>query len=73
MILADPQSLIYFASYVPSPFVFRSIDASAVLMTVVSLTGLALLFYLKLRRRPGLLVALLGAFAAAGAFLAFVP
>jgi hypothetical protein len=37
------------------------IDASAVLMTVVSLTGLVLLFYLKLRRRPGVVVGLIGA------------
>jgi Xaa-Pro aminopeptidase len=32
MILADPASLIYFANYAPSPFVFRSCDASAVLV-----------------------------------------
>jgi len=32
LILADPQSLIYFANYFPSPFVFRSCDASAVLI-----------------------------------------
>jgi hypothetical protein len=37
------------------------IDVSAVLMTVISLTGLVLLFYLKLRRIPGLIVALGGA------------
>jgi uncharacterized protein len=37
------------------------IDVSAVLMTVISLTGLVLLFYLKLRRVPGLIVALGGA------------
>ena len=36
------------------------IDVSAVLMTVISLTGLALLFYLKLRRIPALIVALIG-------------
>jgi uncharacterized protein len=34
------------------------IDISAVLMTVVSLTGLVLLFYLKLRRVTGVIVAL---------------
>ncbi len=39
------------------------IDASAILMVVVSLSGLVLLFYLKLRRRPGLVVALLGSLA----------
>src|SRR5262245_41789804 len=32
LILADPQSLIYFANYAPSPFVFRSSDAGAVLV-----------------------------------------
>jgi hypothetical protein len=37
------------------------IDVSAALMTVVSLTGLCLLFYLKLRRRPGLVVSFIGA------------
>lgn len=37
------------------------IDASAILMVVVGLSGLVLLFYLKLRRRPGLVVALAGA------------
>jgi hypothetical protein len=36
------------------------IDFSAVLMTLISLTGLVLLFYLKLRRVPGLVVALAG-------------
>ena len=37
------------------------IDLSAALMTIVSLSGLVLLFYLKLRRKPGLVVGLLGA------------
>lgn len=36
------------------------IDISAVLLTVISLTGLILLFYLKLRRAPGLAIALGG-------------
>jgi len=36
------------------------IDVSAVLMTAISLTGLVLLFYLKLRRIPGVIVALVG-------------
>jgi len=49
------------------------IDASAVFMTVVSLTGLVLLFYLKLRRRPGMVVVLVGAVVAAAAYFAFVP
>jgi uncharacterized protein len=37
------------------------IDVSAVLLTVISLTGLVLLFYLKLRRIKGLVVGLIGA------------
>ncbi len=49
------------------------IDASAVLMTLVSLTGLVLLFYLKLRRYPGLVVTLIGAVVALAAFLLLVP
>jgi len=36
------------------------IDVSAVLMTAISLTGLVLLFYLKLRRVTGVIVALVG-------------
>jgi hypothetical protein len=36
------------------------IDVSAVLMVIIALTGLVLLFYLRLRRRPGLVVALAG-------------
>ncbi|MCA1685120.1 MAG: Xaa-Pro peptidase family protein [Planctomycetia bacterium] len=32
LILGDPQSLIYFANYAPSPFVFRASDAAAVLI-----------------------------------------
>ncbi len=43
------------------------IDISAVLLTVISLTGLVLLFYLKLRRKPGVIVALLGTVRGAGA------
>jgi uncharacterized protein len=45
------------------------IDVSAILMTVISLTGLVLLFYLKLRRTPGLVVALVGTAAVAAVFL----
>jgi hypothetical protein len=40
------------------------IDVSAAFMTVISLSGLILLFYLKLRRVPGLIVGLVGAVAA---------
>lgn len=36
------------------------IDIAAVVMTLISLTGLVLIFYLKLRRRPGVVVALVG-------------
>jgi hypothetical protein len=36
------------------------IDVSAVLMALIALTGLTLLFYLKLRRGPGMVVVLLG-------------
>ncbi len=32
IILSDPSSLIYFANYYPSPFVFRSNDAAALLI-----------------------------------------
>jgi hypothetical protein len=37
------------------------IDISAVGLVLISFTGLILLFYLKLRRGPGLMIALLGA------------
>lgn len=36
------------------------IDISAIVLTFIALTGLVLIFYLKLRRRPGLVIALLG-------------
>ena len=49
------------------------IDVSAVLLTVLSLTGLALLFYLKLRRKPGLAVVLIGAVVAAAVYYLGVP
>ena len=32
LVLADPASLVYFANFAPSPFTFRSVDASAVLV-----------------------------------------
>ncbi len=48
------------------------IDLSAALTTLISLTGLALIFYLKLRRRPGLVVALIGAVVVVAVFLAWV-
>ncbi|WP_422928143.1 PepSY-associated TM helix domain-containing protein [Singulisphaera sp. PoT] len=49
------------------------IDVSALLMAVVSLTGLVLLFYLKLRRGPGLVVALVGTLAAFAVYWLGVP
>jgi hypothetical protein len=49
------------------------IDVSAVLMTVISLTGLLLLLYLKLRRGPGLIVVLLGTLAVALVYWLGVP
>lgn len=49
------------------------IDVSAIVMTVISLTGLILLFYLKRRRVPGLIVVLVGTVAVVSAFLLWVP
>ena len=43
------------------------------LITVISLTGLTLLFYLKLRRKPGLVVGLVGAAVIAAICLYWVP
>jgi uncharacterized protein len=42
-------------------------------MTLISLTGLVLLFYLKLRRIPGLLVALAGTIVLLLIFRLWVP
>jgi hypothetical protein len=49
------------------------IDISAVLMTIISLTGLVLLFYLKLRRISGVVVALAGAVAVVTLYRLWVP
>ncbi len=49
------------------------IDVSAVLMTVVSLTGLVLLFYLKLRRVTGLVVAVIGTIIVVAIYRIYVP
>lgn len=49
------------------------IDVSAVLMTIIALSGLVLLFYLKLRRIPGLAVALIGTLVVVAIFLLGVP
>lgn len=49
------------------------IDVAGVAMTLIALTGLALLFYLKLRRLPGLLAAALGTVVVAVLIVWFVP
>jgi hypothetical protein len=49
------------------------IDASAVVLVVISLSGLALLFYLKRKRIPGLVVGMLGTLAVVAIVLWFVP
>lgn len=49
------------------------IDASAIVMTLVSITGLVLLFYLKRRRIPGLLTALIGTLVILGLAVWLVP
>jgi uncharacterized protein len=49
------------------------IDLSAGLMTFISLTGLVLLFYLKLRRVPGVLLALVGTVVLIVIFRLWVP
>jgi uncharacterized protein len=49
------------------------IDASAILMTLISLTGLILLFYLKLKRVTGLVVALVGTAIVLGLYRLWVP
>ncbi|WZO97522.1 PepSY-associated TM helix domain-containing protein [Isosphaeraceae bacterium EP7] len=49
------------------------IDVSAVVLVVISLTGLILLFYLKLRRRPGLVVALVGLILSVAVAYLWVP
>ena len=49
------------------------IDVSAIVLTIISLTGFALLFYLKLRRVRGLIVAVLGAVALGCLYIWGVP
>jgi hypothetical protein len=49
------------------------IDISAVLMTLVSLTGLVLLFYIKRRRRSGLVLALVGTVVVVAVYWLGVP
>jgi hypothetical protein len=48
-------------------------DSSAIGLTVISLTGLALLFYLKLKRFPGPLVAMGGAAALVAVIMFLAP
>jgi uncharacterized protein len=49
------------------------IDLAAALMTLISLTGLVLLFYLKRRRIPGMVVALVGTIVIIAVILIWVP
>jgi hypothetical protein len=49
------------------------IDASAILMTVVSLTGLVLIFYVKRYRRTGLIAAFVGAVVIIVVYIVYVP
>src|SRR5262249_24579978 len=49
------------------------IDVSAVVLVAISLTGLILLFYLKLRRGPGLVVIAVGTLIVAAFYLLGVP
>jgi hypothetical protein len=49
------------------------IDISAVVLTIISLTGLFLIFFLRLRRGPGLVVSLIGAAVIVAICLFWVP
>jgi hypothetical protein len=49
------------------------IDVSAIAMTAISLTGLVLLFYLKLKRVSGVIVVMIGAIVAIALFRLGVP
>ena len=49
------------------------IDASAIVLVFISLSGLVLLFYLKLRRIPGLVVVVVGAVVVVVLFYMGVP
>jgi uncharacterized protein len=49
------------------------VDVSAVVLTIISLTGLVLIFFLKLRRGPGLVVSLVGAAVVVVICLLWVP
>lgn len=49
------------------------IDVSAILMTAVSITGIALIFFLQKRRRSGLLIAAIGLIACYAVYAIWVP
>jgi hypothetical protein len=49
------------------------IDVSAIVLTVISMTGLILIFFLKLRRGPGLVVSVVGAALVLAICLLWVP
>ncbi|MFO0956963.1 MAG: PepSY-associated TM helix domain-containing protein [Isosphaeraceae bacterium] len=49
------------------------VDASAAFLTIISLTGMVLLLYLKVRRKPGLIVAVAGTLALLALAYLFVP
>ncbi len=49
------------------------IDASAIILVAISFSGLALLFYLKRKRIPGLVVVFAGTVAVAAIVVLFVP
>jgi hypothetical protein len=49
------------------------IDLSAGLMVIISLTGLALLFYIKRRRIPGTIIGIVGTLALAVMYWFWVP
>jgi hypothetical protein len=49
------------------------VDLSAVVLTIISLSGLILIFFLKLRRGPGLVVSLVGAAVIVAICLFWVP
>jgi len=49
------------------------VDVSSVLLCFISLTGLGLIFFLKLRRSPGLAIALLGTIAVFALYFGAVP
>ncbi len=44
------------------------IDISAVVLTLISITGLALIFWLRLKRRSGIIIAIIGLLLVIGAY-----